>query len=59
MTRNVMRWYKLLDTNVPDIEYFELDKEDRTEIDDETYNDYLEMQEFRKNIHKNKLILYI
>ena len=67
MIRNAMRWYKLLDTNAPDIEYFELDKEDRPEIDDKTYNDYLEMQEFRKkhpqkqtesNV-KNKLKLYI
>ena len=60
MIRNAMRWYKLLDTNAPDIEYFELDKEDRPEIDDKTYNDYLEMQEFRKkHPQKQTDIIYI
>ena len=48
MIRNAMRWYKLLDNEEADIEYFELDEEDRPEIDEQTLNDYLEMQEFRK-----------
>ena len=48
MIKNAMRWYKLLDIDAPDIEYFELDEDNRPSIDEETYNDYLEMQEFRK-----------
>jgi hypothetical protein len=48
MIKNGMRWYKLLDADEPDVEYFETDPEDRPEIDKETYNDYLEMYNFRK-----------
>jgi hypothetical protein len=48
MIRNAMRWYKLLDNEEADIEYFGLDVEDRPKIDEQTLNDYLEMQEFRK-----------
>lgn len=43
-----MKWYKLLDDETPDIDYFELDEDDRPEIDEQTYNEYLEMFEFRK-----------
>ena len=43
-----MRWYKLLDEDEEDIEYFNFEPEDRPKIDQNTYNDYLEMQEFRK-----------
>ena len=48
MIKNGLRWYKLLDNDESDIEYFALDPEDRPNIDDETYQDYLEMHEFRK-----------
>ena len=48
MIKNGMRWYKLLDDETPDIDYFELDPEDRPEIDEDTYNEYYEMYEFRK-----------
>jgi hypothetical protein len=53
MIHNAMRWYKLLDNEETYIKYFELDEEDKPEIDEQTYNDYLEMLEFRKNILKN------
>ncbi len=59
MIRNAMRWYKLLDNEETDIEYFELDEEDRPEIDEQTYNDYLEMQEFRKKHPKKSTELNI
>ena len=29
MIKNGIRWYKLLDINAPDLEYFELDPDDR------------------------------
>ena len=48
MIKNALRWYKLLDEDAPDIEYFEMDEEDRPNIDKETYNEYYEMYEFRK-----------
>ncbi len=48
MIKNGMRWYKLLDADEPDVEYFETDPEERPQIDKETYNDYLEMYNFRK-----------
>jgi hypothetical protein len=54
MIKNGMRWYKLLYGEEPDVEYFELDENDRPEIDEETYNDYLEMQEFRKRHPKKE-----
>ena len=54
MIRNGMRWYKLLDLDESDIEYFELDPEDRPFIDEETYQDYLEMYNFRKS-HPKRL----
>ena len=54
MIKNAMRWYKLLDTDAPDIEYFELDEDDRPQIDEQTYNDYLEMQKFRKKHPKKE-----
>ena len=54
MIRNGMRWYKLLDSDESDIEYFELDPEDRPFIDEETYQDYLEMYNFRKS-HPKRL----
>jgi hypothetical protein len=47
MIKNGMRWYKLLDNEEPDVEYFTLDPDDRPQIDEKTYQDYLEMQEFR------------
>ena len=49
-----IRWYKLLSEDEPDVDYFTLDPEDRPEIDDDTYNDYLEMQEFRKKHPKKE-----
>ncbi len=55
MIKNGMRWYKLLSGDEPDVEYFEFDPEDRPEIDEETYQDYLEMQEFRKKHPKKQL----
>ncbi len=48
MIKNGIRWYKLLSEDKPDVDYFLLDPEDRPEIDNDTYNDYVEMQEFRK-----------
>ena len=54
MIKNGIRWYKLLSGDEPDIDYFTLDPEDRPEIDDDTYNDYVEMQEFRKK-HPKKI----
>ena len=59
--KNGIRWYKLLDESEPDTDYFILDEESRPQIDEFQYNDYLEMQEFRKSHPKNKqnLILKI
>ena len=48
MIKNGIRWYKLLDESEPDTDYFILDEDDRPQIDESIYNDYLEMQEFRK-----------
>ena len=36
-----------------------MDKEDRPEIDEQTYQDYLEMQEFRKKHPKKQLETHI
>lgn len=41
---NDMIWYKLLSDDEHNVEYYELDENDRPEIYEETYNDYLEMQ---------------
>jgi hypothetical protein len=54
MIKNGLRWYKLLDGDESDIEYFELDPDERPEIDEETYNDYLEMYNFRKKHPKKQ-----
>ena len=54
MIKNGMRWYKLLSDDEPDIDYFILDEEDRPKIDESIYNDYLEMQEFRKKHPKKQ-----
>ena len=54
MIKNGIRWYKLLSGDEPDVDYFTLDPEDRPEIDDDTYNDYVEMQEFRKKHPKKE-----
>jgi hypothetical protein len=54
MIKNGLRWYKLLDSDESDIEYFTLDPDDRPELDDDTYNDYVEMQEFRKKHPKKE-----
>jgi len=54
MIKNGMRWYKLLSEDEPDIDYFTLNETERPEIDKETYNDYLEMQEFRKSHPKKQ-----
>ena len=59
MIKNGMRWYKLLSGEEPDVEYFELDEEDRPEIDDDTYNDYVEMQKFRKSHPKKQLETHV
>ena len=59
MIKNGLRWYKLLDNDESDIEYFELDPEDRPEIDQETYNDYLEMYNFRKRHSKKQTEAFI
>lgn len=67
MIKNAIRWYKLLNIDAPDVEYFELEEYDRPEIDKETYNDYLEMHKFRKkhpkkqteSLIKNKMKLNI
>ena len=59
MIKNGLRWYKLLDDNAPDIEYFELEPEDRPEIDEDTYADYLEMHEFRKKHPKKETKFHI
>ena len=59
MIKNGMRWYKLLDEDEPDVEYFELDPEDRPEIDEEIYQDYLEMYNFRKRHTKKQTELTI
>jgi len=55
MIKNGMRWYKLLSGEELDVEYFELEPKDRPVIDKETYQDYLEMQEFRKKHPKKQL----
>ena len=54
MIKNGLRWYKLLDGDEADIEYFELDPDERPQIDQETYNDYLEMYNFRKKHPKKQ-----
>ena len=54
MIKNGIRWYKLLSGDEPDVDYFTLDPEDRPQIDDDTYNDYVEMQEFRKKHPKKE-----
>ena len=54
MIKNGIRWYKLLSDDEPDVDYFTLEPEDRPEIDDDTYNDYVEMQEFRKKHPKKE-----
>ena len=54
MIKNGLRWYKLLDGDEDDIEYFELEPSDRPQIDDETYQSYLDMYNFRKK-HPKKL----
>ena len=54
MIKNGIRWYKLLDTNAPDLEYFELEPEDRPEINEDIYNDYLEMYNFRQRHPKKE-----
>ena len=54
MIKNGIRWYKLLSGDEPDIDYFTLEPEDRPQIDPETYNDYIEMQEFRKKHPKKE-----
>ncbi len=48
MIKNGMRWYKLFDEDCPDVEYFETAPDERPQIDQQTYNDYLEMYNFRK-----------
>jgi hypothetical protein len=54
MIKNGLRWYKLLDGDEADIEYFELEPDERPQIDQETYNDYLEMYNFRKKHPKKQ-----
>ena len=54
MIKNGLRWYKLLDGDEDDVEYFQLDPDDRPEIDQETYNDYVEMYNFRKKHPKKQ-----
>ncbi len=54
MIKNGIRWYKLLDINEPDVDYFTLEPENRPIIDEETYKDYVEMQEFRKKHPKKE-----
>jgi hypothetical protein len=54
MIKNGLRWYKLLSNDEPDVDYFMLSPEDRPEIDDDTYDDYLEMQKFRKSHPKKE-----
>ncbi len=48
MIKNGLRWYKLLDDDSPDVDYFELEPDDRPEIDETTYNEYYEMYQFRQ-----------
>jgi hypothetical protein len=48
MIKNGLRWYKLLDDETPDVDYFELEPDDRPEIDETTYNEYYEMYQFRQ-----------
>jgi hypothetical protein len=59
MIKNGIRWYKLLSDDEPDVDYFQLDPEDRPEIDDDTYNDYVEMQKFRKSHPKKETETHI
>jgi len=54
MIKNGMRWYKLLNEDEPDTEYFTLEEDERPKIDEQTYCDYLEMQEFRKKHPKKQ-----
>ena len=57
--KNGMRWFKLLDESKPDVDYFELEPEDRPEIDYKTYQDYLDMQEFRAKHPKKETETHI
>jgi hypothetical protein len=59
MIKNGIRWYKLLNDDEPDVDYFTLEPDDRPEIDNDTYNDYLEMQKFRKSHPKKETELHI
>jgi len=59
MIKNGIRWYKLLSEDEPDVDYFTLDPKDRPQIDNDTYNDYVEMQEFRKKHPKKNTELNI
>jgi hypothetical protein len=54
MIKNGMKWYKLLDDATPDVDYFELEENDRPKIDEQTYNEYLEMYKFRQRHPKNE-----
>jgi hypothetical protein len=63
MIKKSMKWFKLLDDYQPDIEYFELDIDDRPKISEELQKEYEEMYQFRKkhpkketeNILKNRV----
>jgi hypothetical protein len=57
--KNGMRWFKLLDGDDEDIEYFTKEPDERPQIDDETYQDYLEMYNFRKRHDKKQTELNI
>jgi len=57
--KNGIRWYKLLSGDELDVDYFTLEPEDRPEIDQDTLNDYLEMQEFRKKHPKKETETHI
>ena len=52
--KNGMRWFKLLDGDNEDVEYFETEPDERPIIDKETFQDYLEMYNFRKRHDKKQ-----
>lgn len=54
MIKRSMRWYKLLDDYQPDIEYFELDIDERPQISAELQKEYEEMYKFRKKHPKKE-----
>ena len=54
MIKKGMRWFKLLDDYEPDVEYFEMDVEDRPKIELELLKEYEDMRIFRQSHPKKE-----